>query len=363
LRHIARRVDNRDSFEAAVHQECPGLILSDYALPAFDARTALGIAREICPDVPFIVLSDAVGEEIAVEMLKRGATDYVLKQHIERLAPAVRRALIEAAERKERRRAEEELARKAHELQMLNADLEQFAYAASHDLQEPLRTISIFARLLSKRYQGKLDEQADEYLEYIESAARHMSALLEDLLLYAQVPAQERMQASVDMNGIVQQVVFLFRSQIEQTGALVLHDPLPVVRGNEKQLLLVMQNLVSNSLKYRSEQPPEIRITCEANEEYRFCVADNGVGFDQAYADQIFGLFKRLRKGDAPGTGLGLAICKRIIELHDGRIWAESVPDRGARFYFTLPVPGKSSPNVCLQSTAQTLPPKASRPG
>lgn len=339
IAHSYRRVDDRTSFEAAIRAECPDLILSDYALPAFDGLAALSIAQELCPDVPFIVVSGAVGEEIAVETLKRGATDYVLKQHLERLPPAVRRAIVEAAERRERKRAEEQLAAKARELLSLNADLEQFAYAASHDLQEPLRTISIFSRLLSKRYHGRLDEQANEYLDYIESAARHMSALLEDLLLYTQVPAQQRIHSPVNLDAVLAQVKSLFRVPIEQSGATVEADPLPIVLGSEKQLSLVLQNLVSNALKNRSAAPPVIRITCEKTDRYTICIADNGLGFDQAYAQQIFGLFKRLRKGDAPGTGLGLAICKRIIDLHNGEIWARSEPDRGARFFFTLPVP------------------------
>lgn len=339
IAHTHRRVDDRASLETAIKEQCPDLIVSDYSLPAFDGLAALAIAQEICPDTPFIVVSGAEGEEIAVETLKRGATDYVLKQHLERLAPAVRRAISEAGERRERRRAEEELATKARELMSLNADLEQFAYAASHDLQEPLRTISIFSRLLSKRYQGRLDAQADEYLDYIESAARHMSALLEDLLRYTQMPAEQRSFASVDLNAVLEQVRSLFRVAIQEAGAAIESQHLPVVMGSEKQLSLVLQNLVSNALKYRSSEPPKISITCERTDRYTICIADNGVGFDQAYAQQVFGLFKRLKKGQAPGTGLGLAICKRIIDSHDGEIWARSEPDKGARFYFTLPIP------------------------
>ena len=337
-----RRVEDRAGFEAAVRKHCPDLILSDYTLPSFDGLGALAIAQEVCPDVPFIVVSGAVGEEIAVESLKRGATDYVLKQHSHRLVPAVRRALVEATERKERKHAQEELAHKARELQILNADLEQFAYATSHDLQEPLRTMSIFAGLLSKRYRGRLDEQADEYLAYIESAAQHMSALLQDLLAYTRIPDGERCVQRVNLNAIFDQVVFLFRSQIEECGAQVTAGPLPAVLGNEKQLLLVLQNLISNALKYRGQAPPSVTVTCEADSSYVICVADNGLGFEQVYAHQIFGLFKRLRKGETPGSGLGLAICKRIVELHGGEIWAESEPNRGSKFFFTLP--GAASP-------------------
>ncbi len=302
---------------------------------------ALAIAQEACPDVPFIVLSGAAGEEIAVESLKQGATDYLLKQHIHRLAPAVRRALVETAERQQRKRAQEELSRKAQELQALNADLEQFAYAASHDLQEPLRTISIFSSLLSKRYRSRFDSQADEYLDYIESAARHMSALLEDLLSYTRIPGGQRSSELVDLNAVFDQVVFLFRSQIEQNNASVTAGPLPAVPGNGKQLFLVLQNLISNSLKYRGSAAPCITVTnASGNNPGKciICVRDNGLGFDQSYAHHVFGLFKRLRKGDTPGTGLGLAICKRIVEHHGGDIWAQSEPGKGSHFFFSLPV-------------------------
>lgn len=339
ISYVHRRVEDRHGFENAIREECPDLILSDYALPSFDGLSALSIAQELCPDVPFLLVSGVLGEEVAVESLKRGATDYVLKQHLERLGPAVRRALKEAGERRDRTRAEQDLARKAHELQNLNADLEQFAYAASHDLQEPLRTISIFARLLTTRYAGKLDSQADEYLDYIESAARHMSALLEDLLAYTRIPDQERSFEKVDLNSVFQQVVYLFRTQIEQANATLTSGNLPTVLGIENHLLLVMQNLISNSLKYRGTGPPQVRVTCEVGDKYVVCVSDNGSGFDQVYAQQIFGLFKRLQKNDTPGTGLGLAICKRIVDLHGGDIWAHSEAGKGSQFYFSLPIP------------------------
>ena len=342
-----RRVEDRAAFEKAVREHRFDIILSDYSLPSFDALAALAIAKEVCPGVPFIVLSGAAGEELAVESLKQGATDYLLKQHLHRLGPAVRRALVETAERKERKCAQEELSRKAQELQALNADLEQFAYAASHDLQEPLRTISIFSSLLSKRYRSRFDSQADEYLDYIESAARHMSALLEDLLAYTRIPDGQRSSELVHLNALFDQVVFLFRSQIEQNNASVTAGPLPAVLGNSKQLFLVLQNLISNALKYRGSAAPCVTVTTSSGNSAGkciICVRDNGLGFDQSYAHHVFGLFKRLRKGDTPGTGLGLAICKRIVEHHGGEIWAQSEPDKGSQFFFSLPVPQAQSP-------------------
>jgi signal transduction histidine kinase len=337
--HEARHVSESGAFIAAIQQKCPDVILADYMLPAFDGVAALDIAKTLCPDTPFLFVSDAQGEEVAIESLKRGATDYVLKQRLERLAPAVRRALREARQRREHEQTQEELARRARELTVLNADLEQFAYAASHDLREPLRTISLFSKLLASKYRGTLDKQADEYLEFIEAAAKHMSALLEDLLIYTKLPARQRELETVDLNSALSETLFLFQAAIEESNAVVTSDDLPVVRGNAAQLGLVLQNLISNALKYRGPDPAAVHVTAvQANGNWVISVKDNGIGFEQNYAEQVFGLFKRLRNRDFPGTGLGLAICKRIIEVHGGRIWAESQPNNGSIFSFSLPV-------------------------
>ncbi len=338
--HSAERVEERETFAASLQRGCPDLILSDFSLPGFDGQSALSIAQEFCPDVPFLFLSGAIGEEVAIESLKRGATDYVLKQKLERLAPAVRRALAEARQRLERKQAEEELARRARELTVLNDDLRQFAYAASHDLQEPLRTISLFSKMLSTRYKGSFDAQADEYLGYIESAARHMTALLEDLLIYVRIPAQERDRECVDLNRVVDETLLLFQATLEETKGKVTKEQLPVVSYNAAQLGLVLQNLISNALKYRGSEPPLVRIEAfRRQNEFVVSVNDNGIGFDPDYAEQVFGLFKRLNNRDFPGTGLGLAICKRIVEGYGGRIWAESQLDHGATFFFSIPIP------------------------
>jgi signal transduction histidine kinase len=358
IAHIAKRVDTRHDFENALNCHCPDLILSDYALPGFDGLSALDIAQEICPAVPFVFLSGAIGEETAIDSLKRGATDYVLKHRLARLGPAVVRALEQAKERAERKRAQAELAEKARQLELVNSELEQFVYAASHDLREPLRTISIFSDLVTRRYATKLDEDAQTYLNFIASASQHMSHLLEDLLEYAKLPAEDRDFSPVDLNVVFAKVLDLHQSAIRESGANITLEQLPSVCGNQAQISLVVQNLVTNALKYRSERPLKIRVRAErAGGEYVISVADNGKGFEQENADLVFGLFKRLEKDGSPGTGLGLAISKRVIELHGGRIWAESQPDAGATFYFSLkPAEDKDSASHCLSASRQQVP-------
>lgn len=342
--HTAERVDTREAFLAALESQCPDLILADYALPGFDGVSALQIAQQTCPDIPFVFLSGAIGEETAIDSLKRGATDYVLKHRLQRLAPAVLRALQESKDRMERKRTQNELAQKARELIILNSELEQFVYAASHDLREPLRTISIFSDLVARRYSDALDKEAHSYLAFIASAAQHMNNLLEDLLSYAKLPAQERDFGSVDLNEVFSGAMLLFQGLIAETGAVITVEELPAVRGNQSQLSLVAQNLIGNALKYRGSRPPQIQISSSCLEqECIVTVKDNGIGFEPVYAQQIFGLFKRLTRDGSSGTGLGLAICKRVIELHSGRIWAESEPGLGSTFFFALPAaPNKS---------------------
>ena len=338
IRYECEAVQDRKAFDQKLQATCPDLILSEVSMPGFDGYTALTTAQEHCPGVPFLFVSGAMGEEIVTESLKRGATDFVLKQKLERLPPAVLRALREAGQHLERRRAEEELTRKARELTVLNEDLQQFAYAASHDLQEPLRTIALFSKLLSTRYKSSLDGQGAEYLGYIEEAARHMSSLLENLLIYARIPAQDRNGEQVDLGQLLDSTLFLFQATLKESKGKVTRGELPTVPCNAAQLELVFQNLISNALKYRGSDPPDVRIEAvEDGDRWMISVRDNGIGFEQTYADQVFGLFKRLNNRDFPGTGLGLAICKRIVEIYGGKIWVESKLGCGSTFFFSLP--------------------------
>jgi len=238
----------------------------------------------------------------------------------------------------DRKRAEQELKTRAEELARSNKELEQFAYVASHDLQEPLRTVSGFAQLLSKRYVGKLGPEADEYIGYVTSGAQRMKSLIEDLLAFSRVTREARaVLPEVDLNQVVRTALANTRAAIENAGASVTCEPLPTVPGNERQLVQLFQNLVGNAVKFRREVQPVVHISAdEGDGEWRFTVRDNGIGISPQHAEQVFGLFQRLHARDKyPGNGIGLTICKKTVDLHGGRIWC--VPsDTGAVFRFTL---------------------------
>ena len=222
-----------------------------------------------------------------------------------------------------------------------NAALEQFAYVASHDLQEPLRTMAAFAELLNRQYAGKLDGDADRYISYIVSAAKRMSGLVQDLLDFARAKTEERQPSSIALDEDLEAALTHLTQAIEESSATVTHDPLPTLEVDRGQMVRLFQNLVGNALKYRKpHEPPKVHISAEhRSTEWVISVRDNGIGFDPIHAGTIFAPFKRLHApGEYPGTGVGLAICRRIVESQGGRIWAESKPGEGSTFRFTLPV-------------------------
>jgi hypothetical protein len=236
--------------------------------------------------------------------------------------------------------AERAIIEQAERLARSNADLQEFAYVTSHDLQEPLRTISTFSELLRRRYYGQLDGQADQYLDLVITAATRMSALIRDTLRFSHLVRQEHVaSASVPTDVIVEWAIENLQSRIQECGAVIERGTLPVVNVDKGAMSQVFQNLISNALKYRENgAPPRICIDAETNEkEYILSVADNGIGIPAAYHETIFGLFKRLHVSGYEGTGIGLALCKRIVEKHGGRIWVESEPGKGSVFRFTIP--------------------------
>ncbi|WP_336246634.1 ATP-binding protein [Gloeobacter morelensis] len=227
------------------------------------------------------------------------------------------------------------------ELARSNTDLEQFAYVASHDLQEPLRMIGSYLQLLEQRYQDKLDPDAQEFIGYAVDGARWMQTLINDLLAYSRVGTRTERLGRIDADAALDHALTNLKPTIEKSGATVSRAALPKVIADATQLAQVFQNLVGNALKFHSPEPPQVDIGVRrAAGEWVFSVADNGIGIEAPYCERIFAVFRRLHpRGDYIGTGIGLAICKKIVERHGGRIWVESQPGRGSTFFFTLPEP------------------------
>jgi len=226
------------------------------------------------------------------------------------------------------------------ELERSNIELEQFAYVASHDLQEPLRKVASFTQLLERRYKGQLDERADQYIAFAVDGAKRMQGLINDLLAFSRVGRLTREHAEVGTNELVDQAVANLSIAIEESDATVtVAEDMPRVSVDVALLVGVFQNLIGNALKFRGEQPPRITVSwADAGDQWEFSVADNGIGIEPEYADRIFVIFQRLHPKDAyPGTGIGLAMCRKIIEYHGGRIWLDTSVDSGTVFRFTLP--------------------------
>lgn len=249
-----------------------------------------------------------------------------------------------------RRRAEEaaaELARLNSELSKSNAallkaneDLGQFAYAASHDLQEPLRMMTTYAQLLARRYEDLVDEDARGFISNIVDGSRRMAMLITDLLSFSQAQGAQLVLRPTNLTQILAAALTNLRWSINETQAVITHDPLPLLNVDAARLVQVFQNLVGNAIKYRKpDEAPQIHVSAsrEHSEYWTFSVQDNGLGFDRSYGDQIFGMFKRLHGKEIAGSGIGLAICKKIVELHGGTIWADSTPAVGSKFSFTVP--------------------------
>jgi signal transduction histidine kinase len=338
----ARVVQDEAGFLEALRTHCPEVVLADYNLPSWRGMEALNLLRRQGFDIPMILVSGALGDVTAVECIKQGATDYVLKDNLARLPEVIRRALREKRERELRHQIEKDLANKVEELARSNGDLEQFAYVASHDLQEPLRMVAAYTQLLSERYKGQLDANADKFIGYASEGALRMQVLIQDLLAFSRVGRAGSKSARIDCNGVVQEVLQILASAIRESGAAVVCADLPVVWADRTQIAQVFQNLIANAIKFHGTEPPKISVRAEKQEkEWLFTVRDNGIGIAAESAENIFVVFQRLHaRTEYPGNGIGLSICKKIIERSGGRIWVESEAGRGSAFNFTLPLHG-----------------------
>jgi len=226
------------------------------------------------------------------------------------------------------------------ELERSNEELQQFAYVASHDLQEPLRTITSYCQILQRRYVKDLDEKANEFIDFAVDGALRMKKLIADLLTYSRVGTRGKELAPTDMEKVVERVVRSLKMQIEDRGAVVTHDPLPTVMADETQMGQLLQNLIGNGMKFCGDESPKVHVSCadDENGKVRFSVKDNGIGIEPEHFERVFQIFQRLHtRTEYEGTGIGLAVCKKTVERHGGDIWVDSKPGEGCTFYFTIP--------------------------
>lgn len=324
-------VTNKEAYLIALDEYHPDLILSDNSLPQFSAIEALIILQQRLLFIPFIIVSGAISEEFAVDIIKHGADDYILKDRLTRLPVAIKEVM---AKRETNHRLYETL----ETLQKANKELEQFSFISSHDLQEPLRTISSFSELLLKEYKQKLDGNGEMYLNFIQKSVERMQILVKGLLDYSRIGKEIKI-SEADCNQIANDVIVDLGAAIAECNAHIQIQQLPVLHGNPTELRQLFQNLLSNAIKYRAKDTiPEIIITAEEQtKHWLFGVHDNGIGIEDKNQEKIFIIFKRLNnRNEYEGTGIGLSHCKKIVEFHGGKIWVESKLKEGSIFYFTI---------------------------
>jgi signal transduction histidine kinase len=348
------------------------LILLDLGLPDSDGiNTFLNVQRENSA-VPIIILTGLNNDNIGVEAVKMGAQDYLTKGSVdaellersikysiernkvqlelqkyrdnleekvekrtEELDKANKRLKIEIEDHK---KTEIKLEKYLAELKRSNKELQQFAYVASHDLQEPLRMVASFTQLLEKKYKGQLDSDADEFIKYAVDGAQRMQLLINDLLAYSRVSTRGEEFQLVDLDKAFNESLQNLKMSIDENEAKITIDPLPTIVADQIQIIQLFQNLVGNAIKFRGDETPEIHMAAEEGEdEWIFRVIDNGIGIDSQHSQRIFRVFQRLHERDKyPGTGIGLSICEKIVERHGGYIWVDSKPGNGSAFCFTI---------------------------
>lgn len=335
-----KRVETRHSMEAALSQAEWDIVLCDYTLPRFSAGEALSTLQESELDLPFIVISGIIGEESAVETLKAGAHDFIVKGRYARLLPAIERELKDAETRRLRQQAEAERQALIAHLEGINAEIERFTYFAFHDLRAPLVTIKGFTGALKQDLEAGRHNEVGKDLQRIETAASTMDKILSDLLEFARIGRVRRPPEEVNLHQLVQEVLARLEGLIRAKSINVQVAPIfPRVYGDRVRLRELLENLIENAAKYADgQEQPVIEIGARLQEDPPVIfVRDSGPGIEPRYHTRIFELFEKLDPS-VEGTGLGLALAKRIVEVHGGRIWVESGGQgQGSTFCFTLP--------------------------
>ncbi|MDX6511247.1 MAG: hypothetical protein QOE36_751 [Gaiellaceae bacterium] len=336
------QVETADAFEKALDSQTWDVVFADHVVPGYSGLTALKAVQDRELDVPFIIVSGKIGEDTAVEAMKAGAHDYVMKSSLARLAPAVDRELREWTRRQERKEAKKQLAlqsgalaERTLELERSNRELEEFAYIASHDLSAPLRVIAGYLELFLHRHGDLVDDPASLLLGSAVRGTERMQRLIDDLLLYSRASNEPLELADVDTADVVRDVLEDFSTVIAETGAQVDVGPMPHIHSMYAPLSLVLHNLVGNALKFANGRVPHIVISAERlGEQWRFSVRDNGIGIETRHVETAFRMFQRLHGAKYAGTGMGLALSKRIVQRLGGEIAHAPAPDGGSIFTF-----------------------------
>ncbi len=282
----------------------------------------------------------AVGKTLELEAVKKDGTEFPIEISLSAIQIKGRwQAVGIVRDITERKRGEVKLKQTLSELERSNSELQHFAYVASHDLQEPLRMVVSYVQLLQRRYQGKLDSDADEFIAYAVDGTIRMQGLINDLLTYSRVGTRGRTFEPTECQAVLDRALANLQVAIQESGIQITSDPLPTVMADGSQLSQLFQNLIGNAIKFRTDVPPRVHISVQdRRDEWLFSIRDNGIGIASESSGRVFEVFKRLHsKKEYPGTGIGLAICKKIVERHGGSIWVESEPGQGSTFYFTIP--------------------------
>ncbi len=322
------------------------IILLDLGLPDSDGIDTLIEVNKKTPNMPIIVLTGLNNEEIGILAVKMGAQDYLIKREIDSklltrsINYSIERKKIEIELQKTQESLEEKVKERTKALEQSNKELKQFAYIASHDLKEPLRMITSFLQLLERRYGDKLDQDANEFIGFAVDGAKRLNEMIDDLLEFSKVTRKEIEYSKVDINKVLKQTKMYLKIAIEDNNAEINYNILPIIYGDEMLMVLLFQNIIGNSIKYRSEKIPKIDISAtKQSNNYLFAIKDNGIGMSSEHLERIFTIFQRLHTKDKyEGTGIGLAIAQKIVTQHRGKIWAESELGEGTTFYFTIPL-------------------------
>jgi signal transduction histidine kinase len=345
---LTTKVDQAEAFSQIFTLR--GIILAiSFTIALFATLAGILVARTVTHPVQNLVKgAEEIGKGNLGYKVATAARDEIgeLSRTFDQMTEKLTETLVSRdelmGEIAERKRVESELRKTLVELERSNAELEQFAYVASHDLQEPLRMVSSYTQLLERRYKDKLDGDAHDFINFAVDGAKRMQQLIDDLLTYSRVGTRGKPMKPADSQSVLNATIANLSVAIQESGAVVTYDPLPLVMADEIQLVQLFQNLIGNAIKFHGDKPPRVHVSAKQNgNRWVFSVKDNGIGIDPQYFERIFLIFQRLHREEYPGTGTGLAIAKRIVERHGGQIWIESQPGKGSTFYFTMPMKGE----------------------